>query len=123
LIALLTFSLFLPPQAAASSERGFHTFIAVSQNLRWPGSLRIGWRDWEVGQITSYSVGVNKVFDMNDRSYAALGLIVASTAGVYGGIGFKFSWAGFGLRGELTSIFDASGFSQGLGLLGVTYGF
>ncbi len=106
-----------------AKQRDFHAFAAFGTNYSFPGSVRLGYTDWEVGMLTSSFYGFDKIFDLTEHTYATFGLGVASTVGFYAAIGFSYSWWQIGVRGELTSTFDAAGFSQGLGILGVTYGF
>lgn len=109
--------------AGAGKPRHFHMLAAFSTNFSFPGSLRVGYSEWELGRLTPFAYGFDKIFDLSQHTYAAFGFAVASGLGLYGGVGFSYSWFGFGVRGELTSVIDFAGFSQGLGILGVSYGF
>ncbi len=126
LIALLISPLtpLLTPVAEAK-QRELHALAAFSTNFSFPGSIRLGWGEWELGKLTPFSYGFDKIFDFTDHTYAAFGFAYSSNIGMYGGVGFSYSWysIGIGIRGELTTVFDFSGFSQGLGILGGSYGF
>lgn len=111
------------PMVASARERDLHGLLAVSTNFSFPGSIRIGWSNWEIGRLTPFSYGFNKIFDFSEYTYATFGFGYSSNVGLYGGVGAVYRFFGFGVRGELTTFYDANGFSQGLGILGVTYGF
>jgi hypothetical protein len=123
LLFSLLFSLLFCPMVAQAKQRDFHALAAFSTNFSFPGSIRVGWGQWELGRLTPFAYGFDKIFDLTDHTYTSFGFAASSNLGLYGGVGFSYSWYGFGIRGELTTVFDASGFSQGLGILGVTYGF
>jgi hypothetical protein len=119
---ILLLALLFSPVAHAK-DRNFHALAAFSTNFSFPGSIRVGWGDWELGRLTPFSYGFDKIFDFNDYTYSTFGFGLSSNIGLYGGAGFCVSVFRVGIRGELTTFFDANGFSQGLGILGFSYGF
>jgi hypothetical protein len=119
---ILCLLLLLSPVANAK-ERSFHALAAFSTNFSFPGSIRIGWQSWELGQLTPFCYGFDKIFDLNEYTYSTFGFGYSTNIALYGGVGFNLSWHKLGIRGELTTTFDANGFTQGLGVLGASYGF
>lgn len=119
---VLMIALFFAP-ATYAKDRGLHGLAAFSTNFSFPGSIRLGWGEWEAGKLTPFSYGFDKIFDFGENTYATFGFGASSNVGVYGGVGVCYRFWGIGVRGELTSFFDFSGMSQGLGILGVSYGF
>ena len=119
---LLLIALLFSPRVEAK-QRDFHALAAFSTTFTFPGSVRVGWGEWELGKLTPASYGFDKIFDFNDHTYSSFGFAYSNNIGLYGGVGFSYSWYGIGIRGELTTVFDVSGFSQGVGVLGGSYGF
>lgn len=119
----MALSLFFYEKVRADSDRDFTALAAFGTNYKFPGSVRVGWADWEVGMLTPTFYGFSKVFDINDFSYTAFGLGVSSTFGFYGGIGVHYSWWKIGVRGELTATMDVNAFTQATGIVGLAWGF
>ncbi len=106
---------------AQSKSEGFTAYVAAGENLR-PFSVRIGYGEWEVGQLNGY-YGFDKVFHMNDQFYSSFGFALTTTVGIYGGVGWKTRLWIIPFRLEFASIMDAKALAQSGGLIGVTYGF
>lgn len=120
---ILAFTIFLSGSFALAKQRDFHATVGFGTNFSFPGTVRLGYSDWEAGMLTQNFIGFDKVFDLTDSIYTAFGFGVRHSVGFYAALGFNYSFWKIGLRGELTSTFDVVGAAEGTGMLGVTYGF
>jgi hypothetical protein len=114
--------------AAASDRQGVTAFAAFGQNFMFPGSLRIGWRDWEFIQLTPIFYGATKSFAISQHTYSSFGIGAGGNGETQGGfhaaVGFNYGLLGsLGVRGELAAnvFLNSTTFAQGL--IGVSYGF
>lgn len=106
---------------AKGQPGGFSAYAALGENLR-PFSFRLGYNDWEVGQLNGL-YGFNKALHLNDKYYSAVGFALTTTVGFYGALGYKKKLWVIPFRFELASIMDIKGLTQSGALIGVTYGF
>lgn len=127
---LLTFGLLLlQPQNAFAKPTGLSAYAAVGNNYVPPGSIRVGWNDWEVGMLSRSSFGIAKMIFYSPSLYVGLGGGVMSTIkdvspSLHAAIGFDWEfWSIFGLRGEWYSDACAAGIFQSTGLLGLELDF
>lgn len=119
---ILIFILFISCTTLAKPQgRGFTAYAALGENLR-PFSFRLGYDDWEAGQLNGF-YGFNKVFHLNDTFYSGFGFAMTTTMGFYGAIGLKTKLWFIPIRCELASIMDVKAQTQSGALVGVSYGF
>ncbi|MCC7404324.1 MAG: hypothetical protein IT288_07995 [Bdellovibrionales bacterium] len=121
---LLAFSL----PASARSKSGLHFFVGTSNQLTFPGTLRVGWEDWEMGMLHPTAYGATKLFFAGESLYSTLGVAATTQGdlglGLAGSIGFDYEliW-GIGLRSELFAVYSYNGYSLGVGIVGLSYDF
>ena len=110
----------------AEKPNNFHAYYALGGNLSPSGSLRIGWKDWEVGKMSPPFFGAAKRFFIGNTVYSQLGFGVAGYGGgtypaVHSSLGFdkKLIWL-LGIRGEIWALVNTSGVARAEGLIGVS---
>ncbi len=121
---LIFFTSFVQAKKQSSSQSkgdGFTAYAALGENLR-PFSFRLGYANWEVGQLNGL-YGFNKIFHLDDRYYSGFGFALTTTVGFYGAVGIKAKLWFIPIRCELAAIMDAKALTQSGALIGVTYGF
>ena len=115
--------------AESAKPQGFHIFLGVGNNYVFPGSIRLGYEQWELGKLSQSMYGVASNFYFTDHSYTSLGLGVmgagaritpALSASI--GTGAKLLW-GLGIRIEILAQVGFSGVLTEQGALGLTYDF
>ncbi len=125
---ILTMSLMLP-NAHAAEPKGLHAFVAFGNNYNFPGSIRVGWDEWEFGQISMGIFGAVKRNFFKPHYYTEFGPIVVGVRDTLGfgfaaGIGFDYAlWLGVGFRGEILGTFEHHGNLGSRGNLGLSYDF
>jgi len=119
-IFFLAVFVFSSVQVRASE---LHATIGAAPNYAGLGALRLGYGEWEVGQLTRVSYGIDRLFKAGESTYTSLGLgLTFNGAAVFASIGFNYAFfLNFGLRGELTVVQDVAGFGEGIGMLGVSW--
>ena len=113
----------------AAPPQKFHNFLGVGPNFGFPGTFRVGYKDWEGGLLIPGAFGVQKRFFLLRHSYISFGpTLVAITPqigfGFAGSAGFDLliGW-GIGFRGEAVGLVDHKGYLSARGVLGVSFAF
>jgi len=128
LALLILFFCFPNPAQAAPPER-LYGFVGAGTNLSFPGTFRIGYKDWEGGLLIPGALGAQKRFFLVRHSYVSFGpALVAATPKT--GLGFAASvgvdlligW-GIGFRAEAMGVAGSNGYVSGRGVLGVSVAF
>ncbi len=127
--ALMFLALISMCEAWAEAPTGFHGFFGFGANYHPGNSVRVGWKDWELGKLTASMLGVDKRFFFENIYYAELGVGIAGFSGasepaVIGGIGIdkNMFWL-VGIRAELYAIVNSSAVARGEGLVGLSIQF
>lgn len=112
--------------SGAAVPQRLHFYIGAGPNYSFPGTLRVGYKEWEGGQLINGAYGVQKRFFLQKHSYVSFGpTLVAITPqigfGFSGSVGFDLllGW-GIGFRGEAVGIADHNGYLSARGVLGVS---
>jgi len=126
---LLLILLFDTRKAVAAAPNDLHAYVAFGNNYTFPGALRVGWNEWEFGQISMGVYGAVKRNFLVRHSYMLFGPVVIGTTagtgfGFTAGMGFDFLlfWK-LGLRGEILGLVEHQGFLGARGNLGVSIDF
>ncbi|MCB0366615.1 MAG: hypothetical protein H6624_01630 [Bdellovibrionaceae bacterium] len=126
-IFFLVATLF-PTPSFAGRKSGLHMFVGTANQLTFPGTIRVGWYEWEAGMFHPTTYGMAKIFFFSPSLYTSLGFAATTQGaldlGLMGSIGFDYDlfW-GLGLRAELFAVHSFNGFSTGVGILGLSYDF
>ena len=126
LLLLILIGLLMNSAPALSNQ--YSVYLAATRSLLFPGSIRVGYNNWEVGLISHLSLGFDKILRFDKNYYTALGFIASFASelspGAYAAIGFDYELgAGLGLRGEFNSTIAINGFAKGDGYFGISYKF
>ena len=120
---ILFYFIFFSTSLKANSYNIFYAFGPLYSS---PGSLRIGFNQWELGLLTPSSAGLNKLFLFHENWYSSFGFVIGPTVsfGFYGALGWdkKMFW-GLALRFELYATIFSNAYSTGAGLLGLNWHF
>jgi len=111
------------PAEAEPSAGGFTVSAAVGL-LYTPGSIRVGYNNWEFGYLNVSTFGFNYLV-RQDSTYTTFGLgAVGNGIGFYGGVGWEPSirW-GLHFRTEAGAAGNFSGSAVGGLLMGLSYWF
>ena len=114
--------------AQGRSKSGLHVFVGTANQLTFPGTIRVGWNDWEAGMLHPTTYGLDKLFFHSPSLYSTLGFVATTQGsfglGLSGSIGFDYHLAwGLGLRAELFAVHTFHGFSTATGIIGLSYDF
>jgi hypothetical protein len=121
IIFLLSFS-----PAIAFAEEGVFLFLGASSE-GVPSSARVGLDTWELGELTTQSFGIDKIYRM-DWKYMAWGLCIVPSysygGGFFAALGMepKLIW-GLTFRGELNAIAASNGIVKGEAHVGFGFHF
>lgn len=123
-------TLILSPSASIAVEpRDFHAYVAFGNNYNFPGSIRIGYNEWELGLLSMGVFGVVKRNYFQKHYYIEFGpSLIGSGSGVgfgfVAGLGFDYLlvWR-LGLRGGILGFADHNGYAGARGNLGVSIDF
>ncbi len=128
-VLLIGFSKQAFAASRASANSGFNSFLGAANNFVFPGTIRVGWGDWEFGMLSPSFVGFDKVFSLGANTYSSFGIGgnadgYKAGVGIQIGAGFHYEiiW-GVGLRGEVMAKSISNGAGIAHGLLGLSYGF
>jgi hypothetical protein len=115
--------------ALARKPQDFFGYIGAGNNFVIPGSIRLGWDDWEVGQIEATSYGIGKRFFFKESAYSefglsATGIIKYYYPGFFASMGFDthLFWI-VGLRGEIIGVVAYNGYLTCKATLGLSLDF
>lgn len=131
ILATIVFSIgigFTSPALSLTMSSGWNTFWAFGQNFIFPGSVRIGYQQWEGGALAPNLIGVAKNFSFSEKTYSSFGLgldMVGTVNPAFSAsMGYKTSlfW-GLNFRAEIISKMGVKGFGLAHGLLGLNYDF
>jgi hypothetical protein len=113
----------------ALQPSGWSALYALGNNLKPNGSLRVGYNDWEFGQLNSWAYGAAKNFYFSDSYYTSFGFALmpsqaGTTLGLVAGMGanWDISW-GFSLRLEISANANTNANLFQQGILGIGYDF
>jgi hypothetical protein len=115
--------------AATSQRSGWSVLYALGNNLKMNGSIRIGYNQWEFGQLNPWAYGAAKSYYFSKSYYTSLGLalmptISGASAGFVASLGanWELFWSIY-LRLEISenANFNANIYEQGI--LGLGYAF
>jgi hypothetical protein len=121
--------LLISDLAEAKKPTGLHAYVSVGQNFTFPGSIRIGWNEWEAGQIAPAFYGLGKQFYFSEEFYtefgfALVGVVHTVGVGFFAAIGANYPiWIGFSIRGEVQGYVEHNSQLGATGSLGVAYDF
>ncbi len=119
---------YTSPAHSLTMSSGWNTFWAFGQNFIFPGSLRIGYQQWEGGALAPNLMGVAKSFSFSEKTYSSFGLgfdmVGTANPAFSASMGYKTGlfW-GLSFRAELISKMGIKGFGLAHGLLGLNYDF
>ena len=116
--------------AWSSGPSGLHAYVAAAYNFQCPGSVRVGWKEWEFGSMSQpHMLGAMKRHYFSSKYYSGFGFLVMPLTnethlGFVSSIGFDtpIFW-GLNLRGEFVGLASFNGFVAGRANLGLAYWF
>ena len=114
---------------SVAEPKGIHTFVGWTNNFVFPGTVRFGHNDWEVGLLADASYGYVKRHYFKPSYYTGFGFVLAGTGsslsgGFVGSMGFDCSLVGnLGFRGEIMALGLVSGYVTSRGAMGLSYYF
>jgi hypothetical protein len=115
-------------RAESAKPEGWHTFIGAGINLGFPGTIRIGYDDWEYGLLSNI-LGATKNFFFTENWYGGFGFGISLGHGPSGvglqaatGAAYKLFW-GFGFRFEINAQVNTYAALGTMGAIGLTYDF
>lgn len=115
-LARVALPLLLLLPAAARAE--LFVYAGAGTAVQFPGTIRVGWGEWEGGLLTTAAIGADQLFRFDYGLYGAFGpaAVFSEPAGLgfYGAFGGEWGlfW-GLTLRTEMNAVATHHGFARG----------